>query len=418
MQTRESFFIVCSPGLEPLALQELTEKAQLLFNELLPLQMYLNFEQDINLQTKLQTGGIEVEIDVRFFLMLHQYLRIPTRILLRIESFSCSDLPKLYQKIKKIKWSKYLSQSQNHWHISTAKSRLKIKNKIEESCEKALADHLKEQALKKLQNQMAQDIYLRIYEDQCVISIATSSKEMFKRQYRSYMSHAPLRENLASALFYYVQQKNKAKCIWDPFCGSAVFATEGLSFYRLNPSKMNYSFMKEFFSFNIAPHKLPLNLKEQDIEFLISDMDFSLQECIDNNLNSFVDLFRYSKDRGQGSSDKLNPSDMKDKKNSALPQFIVQDFIFSEIDNNKIMFHSQNPSDKLILSNPPYGERISLDYDLLEMLDKKLKTLKLKNAYFIFSCKQYGQSKYKNKFKQEICFDNGGLDCALYSWRS
>src|SRR6476661_2779850 len=98
-------FLIIPPGLEDLALQEMTDK--------LP-----------DVKHQVIKGGIEVECELEWMVNAHLLLKIPVRILLRISEFKVKDFPKLHQKMLKFPWKDYLSHPEPEWEITCRKSRI------------------------------------------------------------------------------------------------------------------------------------------------------------------------------------------------------------------------------------------------------------------------------------------------------
>ena len=106
------FYLVISPGLEEISINEIEYKwVSFFLDEKIP-------------QIKKLAGGLELYLPLEKGVLLNQILKIPTRILLRFKEFKCRDLPKLFNKIKNIDWSPFLSEVPASLKISCHQSRL------------------------------------------------------------------------------------------------------------------------------------------------------------------------------------------------------------------------------------------------------------------------------------------------------
>lgn len=209
------FFVVTPPGLEELAAQELNLKAP----GLPPLAI--------------EKGGFEVSCPFSLGLSLNQVLRIPSSILLRIADFKCRDLPKLYQKVSNIKWGMYLINNDFELDVSSSKSRLLHEKKIEKTFREGIARHFSKQPPKKRAHRFSLLIKVRFYDDQCTVSIDTSGELLFKRGYKTLEGRAPIRENLASALFFAMQTSGlMGRTLIDPMCGTGTLLLESYLFWQ------------------------------------------------------------------------------------------------------------------------------------------------------------------------------------------
>lgn len=216
-----TFFIVVPPGLEDLALWEL--------------QLVLDA-----LGTSVQSfgphvGGWEVELPLGTGFALNHWLKIPTRILLRVSSFKAKDFPKVYEKVRKLPWSDFLRQGPIDVVVSTHRSKLKMKERMAKTVQDAIKDCNEHQPLRKSFLQTPQTIYFRAEEDTCSISLDTTGEALFKRGIKKLSVEAPLRETLASALARLVQRSeliNGPVEVIDPVCGSGtlLYAFDELPF--------------------------------------------------------------------------------------------------------------------------------------------------------------------------------------------
>ena len=103
------FYLVISPGLEEISLNEIGNK-------------WVNFFPDEKVpEIKKIVGGLELTLSLEKGVLLNQILKIPTRILLRLKEFKCRDLPKLYNKIKNIDWAPFLSEAPTSLKVSCRK---------------------------------------------------------------------------------------------------------------------------------------------------------------------------------------------------------------------------------------------------------------------------------------------------------
>ena len=214
----KTFFLIISPGFEHLAKKELLRKSSLKENEL-----------------TLVNGGLSFLAPLEEGLALNTILKIPTKILLRIEEFKCRDLPKLFNKFKKIPWANYLSSSEVTFHTSAKTSRLIHTKKIEQTALSALQDFFKANPPKKIHVQRAAlaappELYLRLEDDMCQVSVNTSGEPLYKRGKNKLIGTAPLRENIAAALALALSYHQKSKLLIDPMCGSGTLCAEAQSF--------------------------------------------------------------------------------------------------------------------------------------------------------------------------------------------
>ncbi len=206
------FFAVALPGLEDLVQAEIGE-----------------WFPDLPLEAV--HGGVNVTAAIGRGLAMNQVLKTPTRILVRVAEFRTRDFPTLYKTIKKIDWREYIDPScELEVHVSTRLSRLKIKSRIEETCQDAWVDYRNEIRATAVRGKKV-GLYVRFVEDVCTLSLDTSGERLHKRGSRSFVGEAPLRETIAAALIQMVERKHavadgRGVELVDPMVGSGTFLLE------------------------------------------------------------------------------------------------------------------------------------------------------------------------------------------------
>ncbi|MFZ8932340.1 MAG: THUMP domain-containing protein [Bacteriovoracaceae bacterium] len=314
------FFIIIPPGLEELAAMELEEKCP-----------------DLSFNT--QKGGIDIETDLLTGLGLNYLLKIPNRILIRIAEFKCRDFPKLFNKLKKIDWNDFISTAPTSIKTSSTSSRIFDSRKIEKTFQDAFKAYRKgrPQKSKFLESQKGCEVFLRFHNDTCTVSINTSGERLHKRGLKTQNSIASIRENLASALFYYClkQTKEPIKVIFNPMAGAGTLLIEAAYFYKNND---NREF--DFLSFPILKNKA-INLDQKKLpnyKLIGLDQSQQAQKAFEaNTSNAKLDC-----------------------------QYIDSDF-FAPVNENF-------PKPTLTLINPPYGKRLKTEQEKLSFFNKCIKS--------------------------------------------
>ncbi|MCB0361393.1 MAG: hypothetical protein KDD35_01640 [Bdellovibrionales bacterium] len=200
------FFLVIPPGLESLALEELQVKSRLLAED-----SSLDYS-GVNLQqAEVVSGGIELNLALKEGWILNNYLRIPTRILQRLERFRCRDYSQIKKKVSRWPWYQYLRDGEIRVHVSSHNSRLNMKKRLVSSVVEGIGEAKKRQAFRKPHLEIPQNIYIRIEADQATLSLDTSGEFLFRRGYKEYVTKAPMRETLASALYWLASAGQKVE---------------------------------------------------------------------------------------------------------------------------------------------------------------------------------------------------------------
>jgi putative N6-adenine-specific DNA methylase len=233
------FFLVVPDGFEPEAAFELTHKfPSIALSSLL-----------------IEKGGIGLRLPLAQGLALNYWLKIPTRILLRLKmhpeknSFIARDFPKLFNKLKKFPFESWLNTAQPKIKVTAHESKLFHSGRIE----KTFMDALKKRPIKILnQTENEFEVFVRIIHNEVTISLNTGGIDLYKRGQKSLVGIAPLRENLAAALLIKLWRSmncdTSQMTLVDPMCGSGTFLTEAQNFYLPNHGR-EYAFEKLAFDF-------------------------------------------------------------------------------------------------------------------------------------------------------------------------
>lgn len=306
-----------------MAKKELEEKAPFFFPQL-----------DLSLLTKMQqiVGGLELHLPLEVGFALNHILKIPTRVILRIESFKCRDFPKLFNKLRKIEWRKFLSGQIPPIDVTCHKSRLINTGRIKETAQKAIAHYYKSNPPKKMTAEELENmhslVYIRLDDNHCTISVDTSGDRLNIRGKRVLVGEAPIRENLAAAVLYTLREtfktQFKSKDLLDPMCGAGTVCLEALDFYSVNNSR---SFAYQFF---------PLT------------KDLTLTACQEGDHPRWFEKY-YSFDVSQ-------------KMIEITEQNTEGRVICQKRDATQI--YTEGPNSPAIVFNPPYGQRLIPDHRL------------------------------------------------------
>ena len=122
INNQPQFFIICPLGFEEIQRLEIikwSEHLKIEFSEI-----------------KKMKGGLEIQTNSMNFVQMIPYLKVATRVLLRISSFKVRDFPKLFNKVKKFDWGSYLYKSDDiRIQVTLKKSRLIHSTRAKESIE-------------------------------------------------------------------------------------------------------------------------------------------------------------------------------------------------------------------------------------------------------------------------------------------
>ena len=193
-------------------------------------------------------GGISFLSPLQGFYRANLWLRTANRVLLRLGRFRAIQFAELRRKAASLPWEQYLTPGQPVAIRTTCHhSKLYHSDAVSERVLGAIGDHLKrvpevqpfdEEAPK------AQLVLVRLDDDECTISLDTSGEPLHRRGYRQALAKAPLRETLAAAMLF-ASGWDRSAPLLDPFCGSGVIPIEAalLAAGMAPGTKRNFAFM-------------------------------------------------------------------------------------------------------------------------------------------------------------------------------
>jgi len=203
-------FAITTPGLESVTAQEI--------NNLGVREAHVIF------------GGVGFFGSRQILYQTNLHLRTASRILLRLGSFRATKFAELRRKTGHLPWEKYLAPDQPVvMRVSCHRSRLIHSGAVEERVLGAVEDRLggAVQAVtpRNVEASSARLIFVRIANDQCIISVDSSGALLHQRGYRLSTAKAPLRETLAAGMILASGWDGRSP-LMDPFCGSGTIAIE------------------------------------------------------------------------------------------------------------------------------------------------------------------------------------------------
>ena len=359
------FNLTIIPGLEDLATEEFSYLWQLVNNNETP-------------ELIRKKGKLYFNCEVVDICNLVPYLRIPTQVYMLIDQFICKDTPKLFNKISKIDWSKFLRGNPPLITASAKESKLINTSLLKDRVTKAIDQSIKHNPIKvapKETPSLKNKIHVDIYQDNLKVELSLVGERLDRRGFKTLTDNAPLRESIAAAMIFKLSQYEK-NLLRDPMAGTGTFSTEAMLRNEYNSFRS--------FDFQHAPYfiNLPLS-KRKKLEtdkiksFSISDLESKAVNAIKENIS-------------------------KVSKNNNV-QIEVNNFFKAKDLNEQ---HS-------IIINPPYGKRLKIDQPLDELIKKiVVKTKEMKNVKslaMIFP-KWAITSLDKENVAFKTYFSNGGID--------
>ena len=359
-------------GLEPVLAKELT---QLGANDVVIGRRMVSF-----------TGDKEMMYRANF--QLHTAIRI----LKPIRHFKAKSADDVYEEIKKIDWTEYLGTDMTFTVDSVVFSEEFRHSKfVSYKVKDAIVDQFREKTGKRPNISVANpDVRLNMHiaEDKCTLSLDSSGESLHRRGYRQESVEAPLNEVLAAGMILLSGWQADTDFI-DPMCGSGTLLIEA----ALIAKNMAPGLFRKEFAFEKWP-----------------DFDADLFDEIYNDESQEREfkhkIYGYDIDMKAVNTARMNV------KAAGLSDIIT-------IEQQDFKNFTQPANKSIIISNPPYGERISTP-DLLgtyKMIGERLKHQFKGNDAWILSYREECFDQIGLKPSIKIPLYNGSLECEFRKYQ-
>ncbi len=232
----EKLFAVSAPGLETFIRQELLS---------LGLRLQTNGTTSWSANARAnksedESGGVAFEGDLRSIYQANLWLRTASRVLVRFGDFYAAAFSELEKKASRLPWEVYLEPGRPvAFRVTCHKSRLYHSDAVARILVKAIGERIgRLPELVKFDENITganpQLIIVRLLHDHCTISIDSSGAGLHRRGYRLATAKAPLRETLAAGMLM-ASGWDGLSTLLDPFCGSGTIPIEAALMNRRVP---------------------------------------------------------------------------------------------------------------------------------------------------------------------------------------
>jgi putative N6-adenine-specific DNA methylase len=337
-------------------------------------------------------GGVHFQGDLALIYQANLWLRTAVRVLRPISEFNADSPEELYDAVRAIDWSQYLTPDHTiavdcnvrdsnltHSHYAALKTKDAICDQFVDRCGKRPSVDLEEPMV---------GLNLHVYRNQAVLSLDSSGPSLHKRGYRPVQTRAPLNEALAAGLVLLCGWKGDTPFV-DPLCGSGTLPIESAWLGLRRPPGL-------------------------------TRRRFGFQGWIDYDVRLWTEL--RDEARRQVRKELRAPIQGSDQRRDAIEfartnaraagvghrvQFTVQDL-------RELSPPEGSPG--TILCNPPYGERLGQETDLRSLYQLLGEVLRQRCAgwdAWVFTGNQTLAEHIDLPVTQEIALYNGRIPCKL-----
>ena len=351
--------------------------------------------RELGYDCQVENGRVRFQGDVRAIIETNLWLRAADRIKIIVGSFPAKTFEELFQGVFALDWEHYLPLGAR-FPISKAKC---VKSKLHN--EPSVQAISKKAVVKKLQKHYARPegvplmengpefkIEVSILKDVATVMIDTTGSSLFKRGYRTEKGGAPIKENMAAAI---LQLSNwyPDKPLIDPTCGSGTFCIEAVMIARKMAPGLRRSFAFE--EWNWVSDRLIQEVRTEAAQKVDRELELDIMGCdIDARM---VEIAKANAQAAGVAGD------------ITFKQMRVQDLRSDKING-------------VIISNPPYGERLSDDAGVTKLyaeMGEVFEPLKTWSKFILTSDEAF-ESKYGSQADKKRKLYNGTLKVDLYQY--
>ena len=335
--------------------------------------------------------------DKRMLYTANFCLRTASRILVPIATFKAKHTDDIYEQAKQIDWAQYMNTSMSFAIDATVYSDLfRHSQFVTYRVKDAVVDWWMEHGGVRPNVQLTHpDIYLNVHigGDTVTLSLDSSGESLHKRGYRVANTQAPINEALAAGMLLLAGWKGQSD-FYDPMCGSGTLLIEAALIAR-----------------NIAPG--------------IYRKGFAFEKWANFDADLFEEV--YSDDsREREFTHKIYGSDagfyaVQTAIKNVQSANLQRDIEVKQIRVQELRIGEEAKGDKarktegaLVMMNPPYGERLSQDKDVLRLYQDIGTTLKHQfcgATAWIISSNEEALKCVGLRPAKRIRLINGDLDC-------
>ena len=346
----------------------------------------LGFEDIVTSNGRVEFSGGEDAIAIA-----NLWLRTADRVLVKIGKFNATTFDELFEKTKSCSWEQWITKD-GRFPVAKAtsvKSKLFSKSDCQSIVKKAIVERLKQKYKINWFEESGENypVFVNILKDEVTLSIDSSGVGLHKRGYRATGNEAPLKETLAAAIVFLSHWKSERQ-LADPFCGSGTLLIEAALMGKNIAPGINRTFSSETWNgqmkrcYSKTREAAKEMIERDEFRLLGSDIDrHSIQLAMENaKLAGVDDVIAFQK---------LDVSEFSSSKRAGT-----------------------------IITNPPYGERLSTKREVEELYRTMGKTFeKLDDwSYFILTGHLNFERYFGKRATKNRKLYNGNILTYLYQY--
>ena len=308
-------------------------------------------------QIKVSEGRIEFKATINDIPTANLWLRSADRVLLKIGEFKAVTFDELFEQTKALPWETWITKDGKFDVTGKAvKSTLGSVRACQSIVKKAVVERLKAAYHVDWFSETEADytIQVSMLKDVALLTIDTSGAGLHKRGYREEFIEAPLKETLAAALVQ-LSFWNKDRLLIDPMCGSGTILIEAAMIGR-----------------NIAPG-LRRSFASEQWPVIERSVWQKARRAAKEAIQPTAELQIYGYD--------IDEDSIWACQTNARNAGVANDIIFEQKDIRDLWIDQQYG---VMISNPPYGMRMSEYKEMNEIYISIHKTFRKKMGWSLY----------------------------------
>lgn len=306
---------------------------------------------------KTEDGKVTFLSDERGMAKANLWLRSSDRVQIKLAEFQAMTFEELFQQIKAIPWEEWIEIDGNFVvNGSSVKSQLSSVPACQSVSEKAIVSRLSENYGVEHFNKTgpAYDIQIKLLKNRVTVTLDTTGVGLHKRGYRKLNVAAPIKETVAAAMIQ-LSFWNKDRILIDPCCGSGTIPIEAAMIARNIAPGLNRRFSFEYWQFTDKT--------------IIAEERLKARQAIDYSAKLKI----FGTD--------INPNAIKVAIDSCQNAGVYEDINFKVADISALKTKAFSG---VMITNPPYGERIGDKESIKHIYDSYKRFFKENPTWSLF----------------------------------
>lgn len=351
--------------------------------------------RNLGIECLVENGRVRFDGTVETIIETNLWLRAADRIKIVVGSFPAKTFEELFQGVFALDWENYLPFGAK-FPIAKAKcvkSKLHNEPSVQAISKKAVVKKLQKhyarpEGVPLIENGAEFKIEVSILKDVATVLIDTTGSSLFKRGYRTEKGGAPIKENMAAAILL-LSNWYPDKPLIDPTCGSGTFCIEAAMIGMNMAPGLHRHFAFEEWNWvdsdlirHVRARALGQIKQDIQLDILGTDIDARMVEIAKRNAEE------------AGVSEQI-----------LFKQMRLQDLHTDKING-------------VIVSNPPYGERLLDDDSVTKLYQEMGQTFAPLKTWskFILTSDEAFEAKFGSQADKKRKLYNGTLKVDLYQY--